>query len=69
MRQHRRAQTRRRAGRGQGGGASFVESRARNPEAIELEKLLRLEYCSKLLNPKWAEQMAAAGSGGAVEMS
>ncbi|UFP94799.1 cobaltochelatase subunit CobN [Gloeobacter morelensis] len=50
-------------------GASFIESYARHPEAIELEKLLRLEYRSKLLNPKWAEQMAAAGSGGAFEIS
>lgn len=31
--------------------------------------MLRLEYRSKLLNPKWAEAMANQGSGGAYEIS
>lgn len=31
--------------------------------------MLRLEYRSKLLNPKWAAAMAAQGSGGAFEIS
>jgi hypothetical protein len=33
------------------------------------QSVLRLEYRSKLLNPKWAEAMAAQGSGGAYEIS
>jgi len=32
-------------------------------------RTLRLEYRSKLLNPKWAAAMAAQGSGGAFEIS
>lgn len=35
----------------------------------ELEEVLRMEYRSKLLNPKWAEAMASQGSGGAFEIS
>merc|ERR1711871_1582322 len=35
----------------------------------ELEDVLRLEYRSKFLNPRWAEAMAAQGSGGAFETS
>lgn len=35
----------------------------------ELEDLLRVEYRSKLLNPKWAEGMLKQGSGGAYEIS
>lgn len=31
--------------------------------------MLRLEYRSKLLNPKWAQAMASQGSGGAYEIS
>jgi magnesium chelatase subunit H len=31
--------------------------------------VLRLEYRSKLLNPKWAAAMVAQGSGGAYEVS
>ncbi len=31
--------------------------------------MLRLEYRSKLLNPRWAEAMASQGSGGAFEIS
>ena len=38
-------------------------------EPRELEATLRMEYRSKLLNPKWAEAMAAQGSGGAYEIS
>lgn len=38
-------------------------------QARELEEVLRLEYRSKLLNPKWAQAMAAQGSGGAYEIS
>merc|ERR1711871_1159587 len=35
----------------------------------ELEDVLRLEYRSKFLTPRWAEAMAAQGSGGAFEIS
>lgn len=31
--------------------------------------MLRIEYRSKLLNPRWADAMAAQGSGGAYEIS
>jgi len=34
-----------------------------------LEDLLRMEYRTKLVNPKWAEAMANQGSGGAFEIS
>ena len=35
----------------------------------ELEDVLRLEYRSKLLNPKWRDAMVDQGSGGAYEVS
>lgn len=35
----------------------------------ELDATLRMEYRTKLLNPKWAQAMAAQGSGGAFEIS
>lgn len=35
----------------------------------DLEEVLRLEYRSKLLNPKWRDQMLKQGSGGAYEIS
>jgi len=35
----------------------------------ELEDVLRLEYRSKLLNPKWRDAMISQGSGGAYEVS
>ncbi|GIM01458.1 hypothetical protein Vretimale_6174, partial [Volvox reticuliferus] len=50
-------------GAGAGGGAGSI------PPPRELEEVLRLEYRSKLLNPKWAKAMAAQGSGGAYEIS
>lgn len=34
-----------------------------------VEEVLRLEYRSKLLNPKWIDAMLAQGSGGAYEVS
>jgi magnesium chelatase subunit H len=49
--------------------ASFVESFSRDTTPRDLEELLRLEYRSKLLNPRWAEAMASMGSGGAYEIS
>lgn len=35
----------------------------------DVEEVLRLEYRSKLLNPKWRDNMLAQGSGGAYEIS
>lgn len=35
----------------------------------DVEDVLRLEYRSKLLNPKWRDAMIAQGSGGAYEVS
>ena len=49
--------------------ASFVESFSKDTTPRQLDELLRLEYRSKLLNPKWAEAMVAQGSGGAYEIS
>ncbi|HEY9644578.1 MAG TPA: magnesium chelatase subunit H [Coleofasciculaceae cyanobacterium] len=49
--------------------ASFVESFSNDTTPRQLEDLLRMEYRTKLLNPKWAEAMANQGSGGAYEIS
>lgn len=49
--------------------ASFVESFSKDTTPRKLEELLRLEYRTKLLNPKWAESMINQGSGGAYEIS
>ncbi len=49
--------------------ASFVESFSKDTTPRNLEDLLRLEYRTKLLNPKWATAMADQGSGGAYEIS
>lgn len=49
--------------------ASFVESFSKDTTSRSLEDLLRMEYRTKLLNPRWAEAMAAQGSGGAYEIS
>jgi magnesium chelatase subunit H len=49
--------------------ASFVESFSQDTTPRKLEDLLRLEYRTKLLNPKWATAMANQGSGGAYEIS
>jgi magnesium chelatase subunit H len=35
----------------------------------DVEEVLRMEYRSKLLNPKWTDAMLAQGSGGAFEVS
>jgi len=48
---------------------SIVETFGKEATPRDLEATLRLEYRSKLLNPKWAEAMAAQGSGGAYEIS
>ncbi|PSF35683.1 magnesium chelatase subunit H [Aphanothece hegewaldii CCALA 016] len=49
--------------------ASFIESFSKDTTPRKLEDLLRLEYRTKLLNPKWAESMINQGSGGAYEIS
>ncbi len=49
--------------------ASFVESFSKDSTPRDLDDLLRMEYRTKLLNPKWAEAMADQGSGGAYEIS
>ena len=49
--------------------ASFVESFSNDTTPRKLESVLRMEYRTKLLNPKWAKAMAEQGSGGAYEIS
>ncbi len=49
--------------------ASFVESFSKDTTPRKLKELLRMEYRTKLLNPKWASAMADQGSGGAYEIS
>ncbi len=49
--------------------ASFVESFSKDTTPRNLDDLLRMEYRTKLLNPKWADAMANQGSGGAYEIS
>jgi magnesium chelatase subunit H len=49
--------------------ASFIESFSKDTTPRKLKDLLRMEYRTKLLNPKWAEAMAEQGSGGAYEIS
>ncbi|MEM9448177.1 MAG: magnesium chelatase subunit H [Cyanobacteria bacterium P01_E01_bin.6] len=49
--------------------ANFVESFSNDTTPRKLDDLLRMEYRTKLLNPKWAEAMANQGSGGAYEIS
>ncbi len=48
---------------------SFVESFSKDTTPRNLEDLLRMEYRTKLLNPKWASAMVNQGSGGAFEIS
>jgi magnesium chelatase subunit H len=55
--------------RGKKVSASFVESFSKDTTPRNLDDLLRMEYRTKLLNPKWAEAMANQGSGGAYEIS
>ncbi|MBF2034774.1 MAG: magnesium chelatase subunit H [Leptolyngbyaceae cyanobacterium T60_A2020_046] len=49
--------------------ANFVESFSKDATPRKLEDLLRMEYRTKLLNPKWAAAMADQGSGGVYEIS
>ncbi|CAM9969609.1 unnamed protein product, partial [Discosporangium mesarthrocarpum] len=50
-------------------GVSVVEAYGKEVQPRELEATLRMEYRTKLLNPKWAEAMSKQGSGGAYEIS
>jgi len=55
---------------GQKCSVSIVEAfRDDDAQPKDLEDVLRLEYRSKLLNPRWAEAMLEQGSGGAYEVS
>ena len=49
--------------------ASFIESFSKDTNPRKLKDLLRMEYRTKLLNPKWVEAMIEQGSGGAYEIS
>ncbi|NJL11047.1 MAG: protoporphyrin IX magnesium chelatase, partial [Calothrix sp. SM1_7_51] len=49
--------------------ASFVESFSKDTTPRSLDDLLRIEYRTKLINPKWAEAMSNQGSGGVYEIS
>jgi magnesium chelatase subunit H len=48
---------------------SVVETFGEDATPRDLDETLRLEYRTKLLNPRWAEAMADQGSGGAFEIS
>ena len=48
---------------------SVIESFSKDTTPRQLDDVLRLEYRTKLLTPKWAEAMAEQGSGGAYEIS
>jgi len=54
-------------GPGEGGGGDDDDDEI--PAVRELEEILRLEYRTKLLNPRWADSMLKKGSGGAYEVS
>jgi magnesium chelatase subunit H len=45
-------------------GCSIVETFAKDVAPRELEEVLRLEYRSKLLNPKWAQVPRAPWQAG-----
>ena len=47
-------------------GCSIVETFSKSTKPRELEEVLRLEYRSKLLNPKWAQVRACLPVGQAL---
>ncbi|CAJ1416496.1 unnamed protein product [Effrenium voratum] len=49
--------------------ALVVDTTQKQVAPRKLDSVLRMEYRTKLLNPKWAEAMVAQGSGGAFEVS
>jgi magnesium chelatase subunit H len=48
---------------------AFTSGESSPIQVRNVEDVLRLEYRSKLLNPKWINAMVAQGSGGAYEIS
>ena len=48
---------------------SVVETFSKEVRPQQLDQVLRMEYRTKLLNPRWAKAMAEQGSGGAFEIS
>jgi len=51
---------------------SVIEAFGKEQDKVQVrdvEDVLRMEYRSKLLNPKWRDSMLAQGSGGAFEVS
>jgi len=48
---------------------SIVETFGKDVTPKDLDETLRMEYRTKLLNPRWATAMADQGSGGAYEIS
>jgi len=50
-------------------GISIVEAFDKKVQPKELEEVLRLEYRSKLLNPKWSDSMISQGAAGVAEIS
>lgn len=53
-------------------GISVIEAFSNDLDNVpvrDVEDVLRMEYRSKLLNPKWRDAMLAQGSGGAYEVS
>lgn len=53
-------------------GISVIEAFSNDQNNVpvrDVEDVLRMEYRSKLLNPKWRDAMLSQGSGGAYEIS
>jgi magnesium chelatase subunit H len=53
-------------------GISVIEAFSNDQDSVpvrDVEDILRMEYRSKLLNPKWRDAMLSQGSGGAYEIS
>lgn len=48
---------------------NYVESFTADVKVDDVDKTLRVEYRSKLLNPKWYESMISQGHSGATEIS
>lgn len=48
---------------------NVVETFDKKARARDLNDTLRIEYRSKLLNPKWADEMVKQGTGGGYEIS
>lgn len=46
-----------------------MEAFEKNIRPRDLENVLRMEYRSKLLNPKWSDAMLKQGAGGVYEIS